>query len=103
MVLKLGPTKVTKEAIDTYVSSAAYFMDVLLAFKEEMQDRNCDNNQSRSCRIDYHFALAPYYAFTKDAQAETMVKINRSWKQFRNFKDYGPVIDRKSNVFVRLL
>lgn len=93
----------TEEAINTYVSSAAYFMDVLLAFKEEMQDKNRDKNRARSCRIDYHFALAPYNAFTMDAQAEIMAKIKRSWKQFRNFKDYGPVIGRKFKVFVASL
>lgn len=99
-VSELGPTKVTQEAILTYISSAAYFRDVILAFMEEIEDENRDNEQSRSSRIDYHFALAPQYAFTHEAQLQQLSKIKRTWEDFRNYKDYGPVIERTLYIVV---
>lgn len=102
-VSHLGPTKIAEDAIITYISSAAYFRDVLLAFMEELQDENRNIEHPRSPRIDYHFALAPQYAFTSEAQSEYLPKIKRTWEDFRNYNEYAPVIERTSYIVVTQL
>ncbi|KAG2028752.1 hypothetical protein BDR03DRAFT_1019387, partial [Suillus americanus] len=80
-------------SLKTYVCVAYYYLEVLMAFIQEVKDDLPRADKTwRSAHLDYHFAMGIHNsAFTEDMQNATLSKINRTWADFRKKKVYRPV------------
>lgn len=80
-------------SLKTYVCVAYYYLEVLMAFIQEVKDDLPRADKTwRSAHLDYHFAMGIHNsAFTEDMQNATLSKIKRTWADFRKKKVYRPV------------
>jgi hypothetical protein len=103
VLMSLSLSQAINDDIEFYVSISAYFIDVLLAFREEVMiyaPRTRSNWWS--ARLDYHFAMAiSKNSLTKEQQAIALKSMKLSWKDFMEKKKRCVLVKRcESYMFV---
>ncbi|KAG1828890.1 hypothetical protein DFJ58DRAFT_737582 [Suillus subalutaceus] len=81
-----------RATLDTYLCITYYYIEVLVAFVQEVNDDAPASKTWRSAHLDYHFAMAlNNNAFSESMQHSTLSKIKRTWNDFRQKMVYTHV------------
>ncbi|KAG1830952.1 hypothetical protein DFJ58DRAFT_736806 [Suillus subalutaceus] len=88
VLMSLSPSQAINDDIEFYVSILAYFIDVLVAFREEvMIYAPCTRSNWWSTCLDYHFTMAfSNNSLTEEQQAIALESIKLSWNDFTEKK-----------------